>query len=147
MTERKTFTLLTHTRRAEIAQMIANMDLGTIIEIIGDTRTAKQNRAIHSLVGQIMKQRPVHRGVKMDMARYKAVFMQALGHEMTMLPSLEEDGVWFPMGLSTSKLKVSEFNDLMELVFAWCAREGLTIKHFDDAKDGEAPNKASPKAA
>lgn len=147
MSDRKRFTLLSHTRRAEIARMIANMDLGTVIEIVGDSRTARQNRAIHSLVGQILKQRPVHRGVTMDMVRYKAVFMQALGHEMTMLPALEETGVWFPMGLSTSKLKVKEFNDLMELVFAWCAREGLTIKHFDGDQGGGTANNRSAEAA
>ena len=102
------------------------------LELRERTRTDDQNDALHGLIDQILKQRPVHRGVRMDKARYKAVFMQALGHEMTMLPTLEGDG-FFPMGLSTSRLTVGEFANLMELILAWCAREGIEVKHFDEA--------------
>jgi hypothetical protein len=116
--------------------MISNMQLGTRIEIKDESRTARQNRAIHGLVGQIMKQRPEHRGIRMSMEAYKAIFMHGLGQEITMLPSLDGTG-FVPLGLSTSALNVSDFNDLMEFVLAWCAQEGLTIRHFDGQEPEE----------
>jgi len=116
-----------------------------MLELRERTRTDEQNDALHGLIDQILKQRPTLCGMKMDKARYKAVFMQALGHESVMLPTLAGDG-FFPMGLSTSKLTVGEFTALIEFALAWCAEQGLTIKHFDGAEDGEA-SKASPRAA
>jgi hypothetical protein len=53
-----------------------------------------------------------------------------------MLPSLDGTG-FVPLGLSTSALNVSDFNDLMEFVLAWCAQEGLTIRHFDGQEPEE----------
>jgi hypothetical protein len=116
------------------------------LELRERTRTDEQNDALHGLIDQILKQRPTLRGVTMDKVRYKAVFMHALGHEMTMLPTLAGDG-FFPLGLSTSRLTVSEFTDLIEFILSWCAEQGVEVKHFDGGKDGEVPNKASPRAA
>ena len=103
---------------------------GWTLELRKRTRTDDQNDGLHGLIAQIMKQRPVLHGARMTKEKYKAVFMQALGQEVTMLPMLEGNG-FFPMGLSTSRLTVAEFSDLMEVIFAWCAREGITVKHFD----------------
>lgn len=116
------------------------------LELRERTRTDEQNDAVHGLIAQIMRQRPIHNGARLDKAEWKATFMSALGHEVKMLPKLDGDG-FFPMGLSTSKLTVSQFSDLIELILAWCAREGLTIKHFDGDRDGEAVNSPSPVAA
>lgn len=100
------------------------------LELRERTRSDEQNDALHGLIAQILRQRPHHFGMKMTKEAYKAVFMHALGREPTMLPNLEGDG-FFPMGLSTSKLTVGEFSELIESILAWCAREGLTIEHFD----------------
>lgn len=96
-------------------------------------RTEEQNAALHGLIGQIMKQRPTHNGVRMDMALWKASFMQALGEEIRFVPTLGGDGV-FPIGLSTKALNKARFSELIEFVLSWAATEGLEIKHFDDAQ-------------
>jgi hypothetical protein len=83
-----------------------------------------------SILTQINKQRPVHNGVKMSAVLWKAVFMQALGAELVMLPTLEGDGL-FPFGHRSSKLTVSQMSDLIELLLAWSAQQGLVIEHFD----------------
>lgn len=103
------------------------------LELRERTRTDEQNDALHGLIDQILKQRPTLAGIVMDKVRYKAVFMHALGHEMVMLPSLSGDG-FFPMGLSTSKLTVSEFTALIEFALGWCAEQELTVQHFDGDK-------------
>lgn len=140
MSERRIYTLKDRATRSLVADAIRELPLGTRVEIKGRSRTDDQNRAIHGLVTQILKQRPTHNGIEMSKEAYKAIFMHALGRELAMVPSL--DGRSFvPLGLSTSKLTVREFTDLVEFVLAWCAREGLTIKHFDDGQGGaEAKN-------
>lgn len=115
------------------------------LELRPRTRTDDQNDALHSLVTQIMKQRTHHNGIRMDKALWKATFMEALGEEVRFIPKLNGDGL-FPLGLSTSKLSVERFAELIELVLAWMAQEGLTINHFDGQGTGVA-DKAPPKAA
>ena len=105
-----------------------------LLEIKEPKRSDEQNAALHGLIGQIMKQRPVQNGVRMDMALWKASFMQALGEEVRFVPTLGGDGV-FPIGLSTSALSKSRFSELIEFVLAWCALEGLTVEHFDEAPE------------
>lgn len=132
--------------RHATALIVNSAPLGTKVEIGPESRTARQNRAIHGLIGQIIKQRPHHLGVKMTVEAYKAVFMAGLGVETDWVPNLDGTGM-VPVGASTSKLRVKPFNDLMEVIFAWCAREGVTVTHFDAAMDRGAPNKALRRAA
>jgi hypothetical protein len=106
-----------------------------VVEFKQKGRTGDQNAAMWSLLTQINRQRPVHNGVRMSAVLWKAVFMQALGAELVMLPNLDGDGL-FPFGHRSSKLTVSEMGNLIELMLAWSAQEGLTIEHFDgDVRD------------
>lgn len=116
-----------------------------VLELRERTRTDDQNDALHGLIAQILKQRPHLNGLKMTKESYKATFMQALGHEMPMLPTLAGDG-FFPAGLRTSKLTVGEFSDLIEFILAWCAEQGLTITHFDGSKGGGAETETKNRA-
>lgn len=128
--ERQTFVLSNREKRANVARFIANLELGTLVEIRGAKRSDDQNDALHGLIAQILKQRPMHFGVRADKELYKAIFMHALGKETRFVPTLDGDGV-FPMGQRTSGLRVGECSQLIEYILAWCAREGLEIKHFD----------------
>lgn len=102
-----------------------------ILEIREPNRSDEQNAALHGLIGQIIKQRPIHNGIRMDMALWKASFMQALGEEVRFVSTLDGDGV-FPIGLSTKALNKGRFSELIEFVLSWCAKEGLDVKHFDE---------------
>lgn len=104
---------------------------GYICELREERRSDEQNRALWGLIHQIQKQRPTHNGVKMTPELWKAVFLQALGVEMVMLPTLDGHG-FFPLGHRSSLLTKGQFSQLIELMLAWCAQEGLTIQHFDD---------------
>ena len=116
--------------RRATALIVNSLPLGTKVEIGDESRTARQNRAIHGLIGQIIKQHPQHNGVRLSMAAYKAVFMTGLGEETEWVPNLDGTGM-VPVGLSTSQLPKRQFADLITFVLAWCAREGLTVDHFD----------------
>lgn len=120
---------------------------GYILELREPKRSDEQNSALWGLLNQIHRQRPEHNGVSMTPGLWKAVFMDALGSEMRMLPKLEKDG-FFPAGHSTSALTKGEFANLLELMLAWAAREGLTVEHFDgDQGAGGAKNPAREIAA
>jgi len=128
---------LTNSRRAEAHAWVDRaIQLGReggrawTLELREAKRTDDQNAALWSLLGQIAKQRPTHSGVKMTPELWKAVFMQAWGAETVFLPTLDGDGM-FPAGHRSSQLTVPEMADLLTLILAWTAREGLEIKHFD----------------
>lgn len=138
---------LNRRNRALAKQGVDRAPDGYVLELREPTRTDDQNDALHGLIDQIIKQRPVHNGIRMDKALWKAAFMQALGEEIRFLPTLDGSGV-FPLGLRTSALGKSRFAELMEFILAWCATEGLTVEHFDDgARDAEGPKKPSARAA
>lgn len=124
--------ILNRHNRALAKRGIDAADDGWALELRPSTRTDRQNDALHGLIEQILQQRPTHEGVRMSKEDYKLIFMNALSSEMKMLPTLDGDG-YFPVGQRTSRLSTKRFNNLMEIIFAWCAREGIEVKHFDDA--------------
>lgn len=119
------------TARVFAQKICAEADLGTVVEWTKSNRTLEQNAALHGLIDQIRKQRPIHCGLRMTVPLYKAVFMHALGEETRFVPSLDGTTV-FPLGLSTKALSKERFSDLIEYILAWCAKEGLTVRHFDE---------------
>jgi hypothetical protein len=137
---------LTSSNRAKAIIGVTNAPDGYVLELREPKRSDDQNRALWGALNQIQRQRPTHNGVKMSPELWKSVFMDALGAEMRMLPKLDGDG-FFPIGHSTSRLTKSEFADLLTLILAWCAREGIDIEHFDDGRDREEPKKPSRRAA
>lgn len=126
-------TLVLHTDdiRAKAKRWIDGVPKDSRVTFQPPRRTLDQNAALHGLIGQIIKQRPIHNGVKMDMALWKASFMQALGEEVRFIPTLDGDGV-FPVGLRTSELPKERFSELIEFVLSWCAREEIKIEWSND---------------
>lgn len=101
-----------------------------VLEIREPKRTDEQNAALWGLLAQITKQRPVHNGRQMTADLWKSVFMDALGHEVDYCASLDSSRI-FPLGHRSSHLTKAQFSDLLELMLAWCAANGLTVEHFD----------------
>ena len=135
MADRPCVILRTPQDRGRAVRWVEQAPFGTVVEFKQKGRSNDANAAMWSLLTQINRQRPVHNGVKMSAVLWKAVFMQALGAELVMLPNLDGDGL-FPFGHRSSKLTVSEMGNLIELMLAWSAQEGLTIEHFDgDVRD------------
>ena len=126
--------LVNKANKALIHRWVDRAPNGYRIEIREPNRTDAQNRLLWPTLTEIARQRPNHNGVKMTPELWKAVFMQALGAEMVMLPTLEGDG-YFPMGHRSSLLSVSEFCALIELINAWAAREGVALREDNDTRD------------
>jgi hypothetical protein len=109
---------------------------GWVMELREGNKTDAQERALHGLIDQIRKQRPIMNGIRMTKEVLKATFMHGLGRESRMIPTLDGTS-YFPMGLSTKNLTIAEYADLITFVLAWAAREGLTIEHFDGQEPEE----------
>jgi hypothetical protein len=134
MTDKPCIILRTRQDRGRAVRWIETAPDGTVVEFKQKGRSNDQNAAMWSVLTQINRQRPVHNGVKMSAVLWKAVFMQALGAELVMLPTLEGAGL-FPFGHRSSKLTVSEMGDLITLMLAWAATEELVIEHFDGPQE------------
>ncbi len=134
MTDNPCIILRTRQDRGRAVRWIETAPDGTVVEFKQKGRSNDQNSAMWSVLTQINRQRPVHNGVKMSAVLWKAVFMQALGAELVMLPTLEGGGL-FPFGHRSSKLTVSEMGDLITLMIAWAATEELVIEHFDGPQE------------
>jgi len=132
--------------RAIAKQAIDRAPAGYAVDIKEARRSDEQNRALWGALNQIQRQRPKHNGVNMTPDLWKVVFMDALGHEMAMMPKLDGDG-FFPIGHRSSRLTKGEFADLLTLMLAWAAREGIEIKHFDVGQGAEGAEQAPPRAA
>ncbi len=130
MSERH-FLKLTKSNRRIAAGWVAKAPDGWMLEVREPNRSVEQNAGFYGLLDQVLKQRPVHNGVQMDQALWKAVFMDAWGAEVRFLPKLEGDGM-FPAGHRSSHLTVGEMRDLITFILAWCATAGLNIEHFDE---------------
>ena len=122
-----------HTAHQWVEKALANWAPGKpwLLEIREPKRTDEQNAAMWGLLAQITKQRPVHNGRQMNPDLWKSVFMDALGHEVDYVGSLDGKRV-FPLGHRSSLLTKAQMSDLIELMLSWAATEGLTIEHFDE---------------
>lgn len=116
--------------RGRASRWVDQAKPGTIVEFRKQGRSLNQNDAVHGLIRQIIKQRPLHNGIPMDVPLWKAAFMQAIGEEVRFIPTLDGTSV-FPVGLSTKDLPKERFSELIEFILCWCAQEGLTVRHFD----------------
>ena len=131
MSEPKRIVINSRQDRGRALRWVEEAAWGSSVEFKQKGRSKSQNDALHGLIAQIIRQRPIHNGVPMDMLLWKASFLQALGEEVRFIPTLNGGGV-FPVGLRTRDLSKGRFSELIEFILCWCAQEGLTVHYFDD---------------
>lgn len=116
----RTIRLVGDRQRDYARQSIGEAPDGYVVRIAEETRSLAQNRMMHALIKDIRSQVP-------DMACYSADdcklrFLHALGQELRFLPTLEGGGM-FPVGQRSSTLTKAQFAGLIEIMFAYGARE------------------------
>ncbi len=134
MTDKPCIIIRTRQDRDRAVRWIEQAPVGTVVEFKQKGRSGDQNSIFWSLLTQVTKQRPTHNGIKMSAVLWKAVFLQALGAELVMLPNLDGDGL-FPFGHRSSKLTVSEMSNAIELILAWGAMNGVTFREEPPLED------------
>lgn len=107
-----------------IQQLPTDTDKPLQVTIQEDTRSLAQNRMLWACLHDVSSQ-VVWYGRKLDSESWKHVFSAALKKQET-VPGI--DGGFVVLGQSTSKMRVGEMRDLIELIFAFGAEQGVKWK-------------------
>jgi hypothetical protein len=98
---------------------------GTRVTFNGPKRTLPQNERMWAMLTDVARQVKWH-GQKLSPDDWKVVFLSALKAELRMVPNLDGNG-FVQLGRSSSALSVDEMSDLMALIEAFGAREGVVF--------------------
>ncbi len=97
----------------------------TRIEFKQIKRSTEQNALMWAMLTDIAAQKE-HNGRRYSADQWKAIFLHAIGKEISFLPSL--DGATFiPWGNSSSDLSKAEMTALIDFMDAWCAQNGVKL--------------------
>jgi hypothetical protein len=117
--------LVNDTVRARAHQWIDKAPPGTRVEFKAPQRSPEQNSMMWALLTDIATQKK-HHGRRYTADAWKAMFLHALGQEVIFLPSLDGATV-IPYGRSSSDLSKEEMSELIELILAWGAENGVVF--------------------
>jgi hypothetical protein len=91
------------------------------------TRTHEQNDLMWDLLAQFEQQGATVNGQTFPKEAWKAIFLNALGFDNNMLPTLDGQS-FFAEGYRSSKLKVPEMTALIERIFQEGAERGIKFR-------------------
>lgn len=109
--------------KAKAVRWIMAAPVGMRVEFKQPRRTLDQSARMWAMLGDIAKQKQ-HCGRYYDAADWKVIFLHALGRETRFVPALDGAG-FLPIGQSSSDLSKAEMSELIELLFAWGAQNGI----------------------
>ncbi len=95
----------------------------TRVEFKAPKRTLPQNDRFWAMLTDVATQ-VTHHGIKLTPDDWKLVFMDALNRELRMVPNLDGTG-FVNLGRSSSDLSKQEMTDLIELIFAFGAKQDV----------------------
>ena len=111
--------------RQRAINWVQKAPVGTRVEFKEAKRTNDQNALMWASLTEIATQK-THMGRKYTPDEWKAIFLHALGKETRFIPALDGQG-FLPYGNSSSDLSTKEMSELMTLIFAWSAENGVTF--------------------
>lgn len=117
--------------RARLCQWIAKAPSGTRVELKAPRRSIPQNDRMWASLTDVARQVPWH-GVRLTADDWKLIFLDALKREIRMAPNLDGTG-FVNLGRSSSDLSKAEMSELLELIYAFGARHGVTFHDQEEA--------------
>ncbi|ELY3575029.1 recombination protein NinB [Cronobacter sakazakii] len=112
-----------------IQQIHPDPEIPLIVTIQEKTRSVEQNKRLWATLRDVSEQVVWH-GMKLDSEDWKHIFTAALKGQRS-APGI--NGGFVVLGQSTSKMKVSEFSELLELIYAFGAERG--VRWSEDAQE------------
>lgn len=112
-----------------IQQVLPSYDKPIIVTIQDRTRSIQQNKMLWSCLGDVSRQVNWH-GRWLDAESWKCIFTAAL-KQQDVVPNLAGNG-FVVIGQSTSKMRVGEFAELLELIQAFGAEKN--VKWSDESR-------------
>jgi hypothetical protein len=120
-----TVRLIGPSQRAYAAKLIADAPDGYVMKLAKETRSDRQNNALHGWIDILRKALPDTFG-QFTVEDCKLRLMNSLRTEMRFLPALDGQGL-FPVGQRTSTLTVEQFSALQTIVIEYAARNGINL--------------------
>jgi hypothetical protein len=111
--------------RERVQAWAAKAPWGTRVTFQEAKRTTDQNARMWAMLTEVARQVKWD-GLKLSADDWKLIFMAALKQELRMVRNLDGTGS-VQLGRSSSDLSVAEMGDLMDLIAAFGAREGVTF--------------------
>lgn len=139
---RVTVLLTDRETRERVANWVRKAPTNTRVELKEPKRSIPQNDRFWAMLTDVARQVPWH-GLKLSPDDWKLIFLDALKREVRMVPNLDGNG-FVNLGRSSSDLSKQEMGDLMELIAAFGAREGVV---FHDGQGGSGANNSRSEAA
>jgi hypothetical protein len=122
-----TVTLSTPYSRTKAHLLIDKAPSGYVCTIAAPKRTSDQNAKLWAMLTDISTSKPEGRMMTPDL--WKAVFMQACGHEVQFVLGL--DGLPFPTGFRSSRLSKAQMGDLITFIQEYGDRHGVRWTEVD----------------
>lgn len=120
-----TVRLIGPSQRSYAAKLIADAPDGYVMKLAKETRSDRQNNALHGWIDILRKALPDTFG-QFTVEDCKLRLMNSLRTEMRFLPALDGQGL-FPVGQRTSTLTVEQFSALQTIVIEYAARNGINL--------------------
>lgn len=128
---RYVFTLNSRADRERACKYVQAAPSGTRVEVKAIKRSLPQNDRMWAMLTDVSEQVLWH-GVRLRPDDWKMIFLDALHQEMRMVPNMGGTG-FVNLGRSSSDLSKSEMADLMELIAAWGAQQGVRFHEKEAA--------------
>lgn len=120
----RVFHLMHRTARENALQAVREAPEGMVVQIKPRTRSLDQNAALWAYLNEIAAQVTWH-GRKLDAESWKHIFSSSL-KKQDVVPNLDGTG-FVVMGVSTSRMTKQEMSELLELIAAFGAQQGVTF--------------------
>lgn len=112
-------------------RLIDNAPPGYTVRVEAPRRTLDQNAKLWAVLTDIACAMP--EGRRHDPETWKAIFMQAFGHEQRFAMGL--NGEPFPLGYRSSKMRKAQFSEFIEFIYSEVARRGWPVVWTDHQED------------
>lgn len=121
---KRMFNLVHQAARMNALECVRIAPPGHVVTVSEPTRNLEQNAKLWASLGDIAKQVVWH-GRKLDADSWKHIFTSSL-KKQDVVPNLDGTG-FVVMGVATSKMTKAEMAELIELIAAFGAQNGVTF--------------------
>lgn len=111
--------------RQKAVKWVLGVPEGSRITFQPPKRTLPQNDRFWAVLTEI-SEKAIYHGIKLSPEDWKLLFLDALNREVRMVPNLDSTGL-VSLGRSSSDLDKESFSGLLEIIYAWCASNGVEL--------------------
>lgn len=122
MTDKVTIKLVGGEQRIRARNAVLRAPDGYVVTVAEPSRTLDQNAKLWAMLADVRRAKPDGRDWSDE--QWKAVFMDACGHQAEFVAKLDEPG-FVCIGFKSSRLNKSQFADLIECIYEFGARHEI----------------------